>query len=63
MMLDDSGPMVQSAWQLQTPSFLQQLWLPWLQLPPQPLQPDKGLPVSILGPYLETSKSNPRLSI
>jgi hypothetical protein len=28
MMLDDSEPMVQSAWQSRTPSFLQQLWLP-----------------------------------
>jgi hypothetical protein len=61
--LEDSEAMVQSAWQLQMLSFPQQLWLPWLQLPPQPLQPDKGLPVSILGPYLETSKSNHRLSI
>jgi hypothetical protein len=54
MMLDDSGPMVQSAWQLQTPSFLQQLWLPWLQLPQQHLQPHKVLTVSLLGLVLET---------
>jgi hypothetical protein len=40
--------------QLRTPSFPRQLWLPWLQLPLQPVQPHKVLPVLLLGPSLET---------
>jgi hypothetical protein len=61
--LDDSEPMVQCELQLRTPSFPRQLWLPWLQLPLQHPHPHKVLPVSLLGPYLETAKGNHRLSI
>ena len=54
LMLEDSEPMEQSELQLRTPSFPRQLWLPWLQLPLQPVQPHKVLPVLLLGPSLET---------
>jgi hypothetical protein len=63
VLLDDSEPMVQCELQLRTPSFPRQLWLPWLQLPLQHPHPHKVLPVSLLGPYLETAKGNHRLSI
>ena len=53
LMLEDVSD-VQSELQLRTPSFPRQLWLPWLQLPLQPVQPHKVLPVLLLGPSLET---------